>query len=99
MVIAPGKFLEAAEEAAKGERISWVSTDAECVIGEEAWKARERLGGRVGSGSTVRAPIIGRLGMEALKEGRFTEALTLDANYWLPPDAGVFWKGNGAHGR
>ena len=99
MVIAPGKFLEAAEEAAKGERISWVSTDSECVVGEEAWKAREGLGERIESVSTVRAPMIGRVGMEALREGRFTEALALDANYVRRSDAEVFWKGNAAHGR
>ena len=99
MVIAPDKFLEAAEEAAKGERISWVSTDAECVVGEEAWKARERLGERIESVSTVRASMIGRLGLEALKEGRFTDALTLDANYVRRSDAEVLWKGNAAHGR
>jgi len=93
MVIAPGKFLEAAEEAAKGERISWVSTDAECLVGEEVWKAREQRGERIESVSTVRAPMIGWLGLEALKEGRLTDALTLDANYVRRSDAEIFWKG------
>ena len=93
MVIAPGKFLQAAEEAAKGERISWVSTDAECVVGEEAWKVREMRGERIESVSTVRAPMIGLLGLEALKEGRLTDALTLDANYVRRSDAEIFWKG------
>jgi hypothetical protein len=85
--------LEAAEEAAKGERISWVSTDAECLVGEEVWKAREQRGERIDSVSTVRAPMIGWLGLEALKEGRLTDALTLDANYVRRPDAEIFWKG------
>ncbi len=98
-VIAPGKFLEAAEEAAKGERISWVSMDAECIVGEKAWKAREVLDERIESVSIVRAPMIGWLGMEALKEGRFTDALTLDANYVRRSDAEIFWKGSAAHGR
>jgi len=98
MVIAPGKFLEAAEEAANGERISWVSTDAECLVGEEVWKAREQRGERIESVSTVRAPMIGRLGLEALKEGRLTDALTLDANYVRRSDAEIFWKG-AANGR
>ncbi len=98
MVIAPGKFVEAATEFAKSEQISWVSTDAGCVEGEEAWKARELLGERIESVSNVRAPMIGRLGIEALKEGRFTDALTLDANYVRRSDAEIFWKG-AAHGR
>src|SRR5260370_591118 len=40
MVIAPGKFVEAAAEFAGGENISWVSVGAECVIAVPAWKAR-----------------------------------------------------------
>ena len=99
MVIAPGRFVEAAVEFAKSESISWVSTDAECIVGEEVWKAREMLGERIESVSTVRAPMIGRLGLEALREGRFTDALTLDANYVRRSDAEIFWKGSAAHGR
>jgi tRNA threonylcarbamoyl adenosine modification protein YeaZ len=99
MVMAPGKFVEAASEFAKDESISWVSTDAECFVGEGAWKAREKRGERIESVSRVRAPMIGRLGLAALAEGRFTDALALDANYVRRPDAEIFWKGNAAHGR
>ena len=99
MVIAPGEFVEAAAETAKGERISWVSTDAVCVVSEGAWKAREMRGERVESISSVRAPMIGRLGLGALAEGRFTDALALDANYVRRPDAEIFWKGKATHGR
>jgi hypothetical protein len=84
---------------AKGESISWVSTDAECVASEEAWKAREMRGERVECVSSVRAPMIGRMGLAALAEGRFTDALALDANYVRRPDAELFWKGSAAHGR
>ena len=99
MVIAPGEFVEAAAETARGERISWVSTDAECVVSEGAWKAREMRGERVESVSSVRAPMIGLLGLAALAEGRFTDALALDANYVRRPDAEIFWKGKATHGR
>jgi tRNA threonylcarbamoyladenosine biosynthesis protein TsaB len=95
MVIAPGKFVETAAEFAGGERISWVSTDAECVAVEEAWRAREMRGERIESVSSVRAPMIGRLGFAALAEGRCTDALTLDANYVRRSDAEIFWKGAG----
>src|SRR5260370_7641946 len=57
MVIAPGKFLEAAEAAAKGERISWVSTDAECVIGQEACKTRQRPGNHPEHPTTTLHPL------------------------------------------
>jgi len=99
MVIAPGKFVETAAEVAQGERISWVSTDPECVLTEAAWKAREMRGERVDRVSIVRAPMIGRMGLAALAEGRFTDALALDANYVRRSDAEIFWKGSAAHGR
>jgi tRNA threonylcarbamoyladenosine biosynthesis protein TsaB len=98
MVIAPGEFVELAAEVAKDEKISWVSTDAECVIAEAAWKAREMRGERVQSVSNVRAPMIGRLGVAAFSEGRFTDALALDANYVRRSDAEIFWKGKATHG-
>ena len=98
-VIAPGKFVESAAEFAGDEEISWVSTDAECVISEAAWKAREMRGERVELVSSVRAPMIGRIGLAASAAGRFTDALALDANYVRRPDAEIFWKGNAAHGR
>ena len=93
MVIAPEKFVEAAAEFAKSENILWVSTDAECVVREEAWKARELHGERMESVSSVRAPMIGRLALAELAAGRFTNALALDANYVRRPDAETFWKG------
>src|SRR5947208_210582 len=96
---AVGECLEACAETARGERISWVSTDAECVFSEGAWKAREMRGERVESVSSVRAPMIGRLGLAALAQGRFTDALALDANYVRRSDAEIFWKGKATHGR
>jgi tRNA threonylcarbamoyl adenosine modification protein YeaZ len=99
MVIAPGRFVEAAVEQATNEGISWVSTDAECVAGEGAWKARGNRGEKIESVSPVRAPMIARLGLAALAEARFTDALALDANYVRRSDAEIFWKGNAARGR
>ena len=99
MVMAPEKFVETAAEFANGESISWISTDAECLVSEEAWKAREMRGEIVECVSSVRAPMIGRIGLAALAEGRFTDALALDANYVRRPDAEIFWKGSQVHGR
>jgi tRNA threonylcarbamoyladenosine biosynthesis protein TsaB len=98
MVIAPAKFVEATAEVAHGEKISWVSMDPECVSAEEVWKAREMRGERIDRVSTVRAPMIGRIGVAALAEGRFTDALALDANYVRRSDAEIFWKGSAARG-
>ena len=99
MVLAPGKFVETAGEFAKGQSISWISTGAECVVSEEAWKARQMRGEIVECVSTVRAPMIARIGLAALAKARFTDALALDANYVRRPDAEIFWKGSPVHGR
>jgi tRNA threonylcarbamoyladenosine biosynthesis protein TsaB len=99
VVAAPEKFVEAAAEFAGGESISWVSTQADCMVLGEAWKAREMSGERIECVSNVRAPMIGRMGLAALAEGRFTDALALDANYVRRSDAEIFWKGATTHGR
>jgi tRNA threonylcarbamoyladenosine biosynthesis protein TsaB len=96
-VIPPGKFIDTAAELAKGESISWVSIDAAVLAWEGNWKAREARGDQVESISSVLAPAIGRIGMRELTAGRFTDALSLDANYVRRSDAEIFWKG-AAHG-
>lgn len=100
MVIAPGKFVEAAAELAAGEKISWVSTDAVHVLVEPAWKEREKKGEGIEQISSTLAPVIGRIGTRLLREGKATDALRLDANYVRRSDAEIFWKGgSAAHGR
>jgi tRNA threonylcarbamoyladenosine biosynthesis protein TsaB len=99
MVIPPGKFVEVAAEAARGEKILWVSTDVGCVLLEPGWKAREKLGEQIERVSSVLAPAIGRIGLTQFAAGRFTDALSLDANYVRRSDAEIFWKGGAAHGR
>jgi tRNA threonylcarbamoyl adenosine modification protein YeaZ/ribosomal-protein-alanine acetyltransferase len=96
MVISPGKFVACAAELADGGGISWVSTDADCVLREEAWKAREMLREKIESVSSVLAPAIGRIGAAQLAAGRYTNALGLDANYVRRSDAEIFWKGGAA---
>jgi hypothetical protein len=97
MVIPPGKFIELAGELSRGGSISWVSIDTAVLTTEESWKAREARGEQVESISSVLAPAIGRIGIRELAAGRFTDALSLDANYVRRSDAEIFWKG-AAHG-
>jgi tRNA threonylcarbamoyladenosine biosynthesis protein TsaB len=99
MVIAPGKFVGMVAELAREESVSWASSDAACILAEESWKARERRGERVECVSGVLGPAIGRIGFAQLAVGRFTDALSLDANYVRRSDAEIFWKGGAAHGR
>ena len=97
MVIPPGRFIESAAELAKGGGISWVSIDPARLASEENWRAREARAEKVENVSSALAPAIGRIGMRQLAAGRFTDALSLDANYVRRSDAEIFWKG-AAHG-
>jgi tRNA threonylcarbamoyladenosine biosynthesis protein TsaB len=99
MVIAPGKFVQTATELADGERISWVSTDSECMLHEEEWREREKLQEGIETVSGFLAPAIAGIAARRVAQGRFTDALALDANYVRRPDAEIFWKGGPAHGR
>ena len=97
-VFAPGKFIEEVAALAGGGNVAWISTDPECVLSDEGWKTREGRCEKMESASSVRAPMIGRIGLRELAAGRHTDALALDANYLRRPDAEVFWKSGGARG-
>lgn len=99
MVIAPGKFLETAVKLADAEKITWASPDAHLLTGEDAWRERAKHGESIERISATLAGTVGRIGLRRLKEGKTTDALTLDANYVRRSDAEVFWKGGAAHGR
>lgn len=92
LVLAPGAFVRFAADIAKGERISWASTDATCVLGEEPWKAREKLNESIKTVPSELAPVIARMGAKRFAAGEFTDALRLDANYVRRSDAEIFWK-------
>ena len=99
MVISPGAFVEEAVRLSGGEKITWVSPDAAHMLGEAAWKEREKSGERIEEVSATLAGGIGRIGLRRLREGKSTDALGLDANYVRRSDAEIFWKGGKAsHG-
>lgn len=99
MVISPGAFVEEAARLSGGEKIAWVSPDPAHLLGEAAWKEREKSGERIEEVSATLAGVIGRIGLRRLREGKSTDVLELDANYVRRSDAEIFWKGGKAsHG-
>jgi tRNA threonylcarbamoyladenosine biosynthesis protein TsaB len=99
MVVEPGKFVEMAAQLAGGERIAWASMDADCMVGQKEWKAREELNEGFELVPDFLAIGIARVAASEAAAGRYTDSLALDANYVRRSDAEVFWKGNAAHGR
>jgi tRNA threonylcarbamoyladenosine biosynthesis protein TsaB len=94
-VIAAGKFVMWAAETEAGRGIGWISTDPQMVTETEEWAARQSMGEGVREGlqvaSPILAPAIAQLGYRMALNRRFTDALTLDANYVRRSDAEVAW--------
>jgi len=98
MVIGPGKFVVSAAELANGERITWLSTDPDCLENVPEWQERAKLHEAIEPVPGFLAPMIARMAAAALAAGGQTDALHLDANYVRRSDAEIFWKGS-AHAR
>jgi tRNA threonylcarbamoyladenosine biosynthesis protein TsaB len=99
MVTAPEAFLDFVVSEAKTDRIEWISPDPMCLARTENWPARLALAESVYVVAPILAPSIGRLALKLVKEGRLTDALSLDANYVRRSDAEIFWKGGSGYGR
>jgi tRNA threonylcarbamoyladenosine biosynthesis protein TsaB len=91
-VLAPAKFIEAAAELAKGERIAWVMTNPDLIVNEEVWKSRASLNEPLEPVTGLLTMAIGRIGARQMEAGQITNALSLDANYLRREDAKSVWK-------
>jgi len=96
LVIAPEEFLTWVEGRAGRAHVDWVSLDPEKLTDLPAWHEHAKRGETVQQRSAVLAPWIGKLGLQRAREGRWTDALALDAQYVRRSDAEIFWKGHAA---
>jgi hypothetical protein len=78
------------------DSIDWISLQPACLTQLRSWSVRQARGETVEQFSGAAAPRIGQIGLRLAKQGEFTDALHLDANYIRRSDAEIFWKG--AHG-
>ncbi len=99
IVVDPGKFIEYAAELTAGQKIAWASPDVDRMFDTKEWKSREHLE----EGFELVSPFLGiavaRNAASQVASGRYTDALGLDADYIRKPDAEIFWKARGIHGR
>ena len=93
MVISPSKFLYWCIAQAGSERVDWVSTDPECLTQAPEWSSRITQTGAIQGIPSLLAPRVGQIGYRLAQQDRFTDALSLDANYVRRSDAELFWKG------
>jgi tRNA threonylcarbamoyladenosine biosynthesis protein TsaB len=97
VVTSPDAFIEQAVAAAAQARIEWISPDPKGFAEAQTWPSRLAQEETIHVIAPVFAPAIGRIGYRLAQEGRFTDSLSLDANYVRRSDAELFWK-KGAHG-
>lgn len=93
MVIPPSQFADWVIAKAGNARVEWLSLDPKCLTSTAQWSSRMALSETIYVVAPVLAPAIGRLGLHLAREGRFTDALGLDANYVRRSDAELLWKG------
>jgi tRNA threonylcarbamoyladenosine biosynthesis protein TsaB len=93
MVIPPGELVSLVDTKADRNKVTWVCLDIELVSNAEGIAARIDAGDEIVHASVELAPQIGILAEDLAARGRFSDALTLDANYIRRSDAEIFWKG------
>lgn len=93
MVVSPGELMAVVRERANGQQVSWICLDPSLLSDAEGMQARIVSGDEIIRCSTELAPQIGILAEQQAARGRFSDALTLDANYVRRSDAEIFWKG------
>jgi tRNA threonylcarbamoyladenosine biosynthesis protein TsaB len=93
-VISLANFAGAVGEKSAGKPVRWVTPDPVLLESGAWWPALLAAGHILQSAPPPFAPILGVLARRKFRQGRTTDALSLDANYVRRSDAEMFWKGN-----
>lgn len=100
VVITPEKFVAWVRERVGKNKVVWVTPEEGGLLTQiEGWAVREKNGDALERVDAALAPMIGKMGYEMARQGSYTDALSLDANYVRRSDAEIFWKGGAASGR
>jgi tRNA threonylcarbamoyladenosine biosynthesis protein TsaB len=96
LVASPGEFAQMVDSEAANHRVTWVSLDPELIRNLELVRKRIAAGDILVPAPSELAPIIGKIAEERASLGKFSDPLSLDANYVRRSDAEIFWKGSSA---
>ncbi|MBI3404643.1 MAG: tRNA (adenosine(37)-N6)-threonylcarbamoyltransferase complex dimerization subunit type 1 TsaB [Acidobacteria bacterium] len=94
-VVSAEEFFAHVRAKASGGSVGIVSSTPEAV--STAMKSPYEKSLVLEVASPVLAPVIGQLAALLYKQGKFVDALALDANYVRRSDAEIFWKGSEPH--
>jgi tRNA threonylcarbamoyladenosine biosynthesis protein TsaB len=98
-VISPDEFIEFVDGQVSQESVTWVTLDLAIIEKVEKLRIRAARGDKLVEGNPELASVLGELAEERAKEGKYSDPVTLDANYVRRSDAEIFWKGALAGGR
>ena len=93
-VISLANFAATVREKSAGKPVRWVTPDPALLESGAWWPALLAAGHILRSATPPFAPILGVLACRKFRQGRTTDALSLDANYVRRSDAEMLWKGN-----
>jgi tRNA threonylcarbamoyladenosine biosynthesis protein TsaB len=93
-VISLPDFVAAVREKSAGKPVRWVTPDPALLGSGASWPALLAAGHILQSTPPPFAPLLGVLACRKFRQGRTTDALSLDANYVRRSDAEMLWKGN-----
>ncbi len=99
MVIAPGRFVQAAAGHAGTEKIAWATTIPEGLPDSQEWHDRRNLGEEIEIVSSFLAVRIGQMAARQLASGHSIGSLELDANYLRRADTQFSWNDARGSGR
>jgi tRNA threonylcarbamoyladenosine biosynthesis protein TsaB len=99
MVIAPDDFVKWVAMNSEGETIRWSTLDPKLFADAPSWRERAAKGEKLLPCGDGLAAGVAELGEQRAKQGKFTDALLLDANYVRRSDAEIFWKDPASHGK
>jgi tRNA threonylcarbamoyladenosine biosynthesis protein TsaB len=93
-VISPTGFVELVQSKADRSAVTWITLDPQLIEPHELFKSRLPRGDSLLACNLELASAIGALGEECASQGKFSDPMTLDANYVRRSDAEIFWKGS-----
>src|SRR5216684_3192168 len=93
-VISLPDFVATVREKSAGKPVRWVTPDPALLESGASWPALFAAGHILQPAPPPFAPILSVLACRKFRQGRATDAVSLDANYVRRSDAEMLWKGN-----
>jgi tRNA threonylcarbamoyladenosine biosynthesis protein TsaB len=92
LVAGPEEFVQMVDREAANDRVTWISLDPHLIQDLEILQGRVAAGDSLLPASAELASAIGKIAEERASAGKFSNPLSLDANYVRRSDAEIFWK-------